>query len=79
MVNSEGQFLSNHTLFYNYFKIGRQDVGNSSVVLEGRGSHKQTSGADVTPLGEKNRNAEAKVTSGAKYCLQNDPGPSQLL
>lgn len=67
MVNSKGQFPSNHMLFYNYFKIGGQDMGDPGVVLEGTGSHKQMSGDDVTPLGERHRNAGAKVTLGAMW------------
>ena len=31
MANSEGQVLSNHTPFCNYFKTGGQDVGSARV------------------------------------------------
>lgn len=52
------------TSYYNYFKTGGHDVGQSCVVLEGSDSHGQTSG-DVTPLGERDRNAEAELALGA--------------
>lgn len=58
------------TCSFTYFKIGGQNVGNSSVVLDGNDSHKQTSG-DVTPLVERTRNTEAKVALGAVWCPQN--------
>lgn len=45
-------------------------MGNSRAVLQGSDSHKQTSG-DVTPLGERNRNAEAKVALRAVRRPQN--------
>lgn len=44
-------------------------MGNSRVVLEESDSHRQTSG-DVTPLGERHRNAEAKLALGAVWCPQ---------
>lgn len=61
---------SQTTSYFNYFEIGGHDVGNSCVVLEGSDSHGQTSG-DVTPLGEKRRNTEAKLALGGRVAPSN--------
>lgn len=41
VVNSERQFLSNHRLLCDYFKICGGELSNSSLVLEGSDSRRQ--------------------------------------